>query len=278
MSSSTRIFAILGLFSREKPVWQPDQINESLGYSRPTGYRYVKELVEAGMLQKVSAGRYALGARIIELDYQLRQSDPVLLAAMPVMAALTASSGFDVVLSVLCSGPSVIDIHRTSGEKNLVLGYGRGRPRPMFRAGAPKVLLARLARGPLIKIYKSNAHEIATAGMGQNWSEFRAYLTDVRRRGYYRSTGELQPGVGAMAVPVLNAEDECVGALAMVGSAACFDCLSDAKVHAWLCEAASEILAELSKQSQAAAQPRDVMPTAEVQTPTARERKKALTL
>ena len=92
MSSSSNVFAILGLFTQERPVWQPDEINAALGYTRPTGYRYVKELVEAGMLQKVSVGRYALGGRIIELDYQLRQTDPVLLASVPAMMAAGVAS------------------------------------------------------------------------------------------------------------------------------------------------------------------------------------------
>jgi len=92
-SSSTKVFAILDLFTGERPVWQPDEINETLGYTRPTGYRYVKELVEAGMLQKISAGRYALGGRIIELDFQLRQTDPVLSASVPVMKDLAARTG-----------------------------------------------------------------------------------------------------------------------------------------------------------------------------------------
>lgn len=245
MSSSTRVFAVLSLFTRERPVWQPDEINEALGYSRPTGYRCVKDLVDAGMLQKVSAGRYALGARIIELDHQLRQSDPVLLAAVPVMTPLAVRSGYDAVLSVLYAGPRVIDIHRASGETNLELTYGRGRPRPMFRSGAPKVLLAWLPRAPLVKLYERHAQEIADHGMGATWADFRAYLTDVRRRGYYRSSGELQPGVGAMAVPVLNGDDECVGALALVGSATRLARESDATLHRWLSEAVTQIRATL---------------------------------
>lgn len=139
MTSPARALAVLDLFTQQRPVWQPDEINGALGYTRATGYRYVKDLVEAGFLQKVSAGRYALGGRIVELDYQLRQSDPVLLAALPVMESLARGSGFDVVLSVLFGGPMVIDVHRVSVQSSLKLAYGRGRPRPLFRSGAPKI-------------------------------------------------------------------------------------------------------------------------------------------
>src|SRR4029453_359660 len=67
MTSPARVLAILNLFSEERPVWHTDEINETMGYTRATGYRYVKDLVEAGFLRKVSAGRYSLGPRTIEL-------------------------------------------------------------------------------------------------------------------------------------------------------------------------------------------------------------------
>jgi DNA-binding IclR family transcriptional regulator len=241
MSSPARVFAVLDLFSRQRPVWQPDEINEALGYTRATGYRYVKELVEAGFLQKVSAGRYALGARIIELDYQLRQSDPILLAAIPVMDALAADSDFDAVLTVLLNGPKVIDIHRASVQKSLHLTYGRGRPRPLFRSGAPKILLSFLPRAPLVKIHAAYAAEIEREGMGASWSEFRAYCTQVRKEGFYLSLGELEPAVGAAVVPVLNAEDEAVAALALVGTIERLNSRAPEALRATLTEASSAI-------------------------------------
>jgi DNA-binding IclR family transcriptional regulator len=217
MSSPARVFAILDLFTHERPIWSPDEINEALAYSRPTGYRYVKELVDAGMLRKVAAGRYSLGGRIIELDYQLRQTDPVLLAAMPAMQRLSVRSGFDAVLTVSFAGPRVVDIHRVSSDKDLHLAYGRGRPRPLFRSAAPKVLLAHLPRAQLVKIHEANEREIAANGLGGSWSAFRSALADIRKQGFYRSSGELEPSIGAVAVPVFNEEDECVAALALVG-------------------------------------------------------------
>ncbi|MGE0310754.1 MAG: IclR family transcriptional regulator [Lautropia sp.] len=222
MTSPARALAVLGLFSRERPVWQPDEINEALGYTRATGYRYVKDLVEAGLLQKVTAGRYALGGRIIELDYQLRQSDPVLLAAMPVMDALAGETGFDVVLSVLFAGPQVIDVHRASVQASLKLSYGRGRPRPLFRSGAPKILLSGLPRAPLLRLYQQRAAEIAQSGMGEDWTAFRAGLSRIRRQGFYFSIGELEAGIGAVVVPVFNRDGDMTAAMALVAPQARF--------------------------------------------------------
>ena len=262
MSSSAKVFAILDLFTRERPVWQPDEINEALGYSRPTGYRYVKELVEAGMLQKVAAGRYALGGRIIELDYQLRQTDPVLLAASPAMERLAAGSGFDAVLTVMFAGPRVIDIHRASADKSLQLAYGRGRPRPVFRSGAPKILLANLPRAPLLRIYESHQREIAANGLGKTWPEFRTALAQIRKAGSYRSLGELEPTLGSCSVPVFNAEDECVAALALVGGVERLAALPPERLLRPLQEAAAAIRQALARPAAPAGQVSETEATA----------------
>ena len=48
MSSLSSALAVLRLFSADDPVWTAERIIERLGYTRPTGYRYVRELVHAG--------------------------------------------------------------------------------------------------------------------------------------------------------------------------------------------------------------------------------------
>lgn len=219
MSSPGRVLAILDLFSSEQPVWNPDQINEALGYTRTTGYRYVKELVDAGFLQKVSTGLYSLGPRIIELDYQLRQSDPLLLSARPVMAEIAGETGYDAVLSVLFFNMmQIIDIYRASVQPGLELTYGRGRPRPFLISSAPKVLLSCLKTSQLKQVYERYRDEIEMSEMGTTWEDFRNYLKQVKKQGFYASYGELEADIGAIAAPIFNKDGEAIAALALVGS------------------------------------------------------------
>ncbi|WP_428036587.1 IclR family transcriptional regulator [Amphritea sp.] len=224
MTSPARVFAILDMFSREAPVWSPDDINERLGYTRATGYRYVKELVEAGYLQKVSAGLYALGPRIIELDYQLRQSDPLLLSAAPCMEQLGQQTGFDVVLSVYFSGSmQVIDTHRYHSQQELELTYGRGRPRPLFFGAAPKILAASLTKPQQKKLYSAFSEEISHQGLGNSLDEFYAILREIKQLGYYISRGELDTNIGGIAMSISSQDKETSAVLALVGSIENFD-------------------------------------------------------
>ena len=108
--SPARMLYILELFSAAEPVWSTAAIIEALETSRSTGYRYIKTLHDAGLLTAVRNGYYGLGPRIIEMDLQLRQTDPLLLASHGVLEDLVDKIGHSALLctaygdSVLCIG------------------------------------------------------------------------------------------------------------------------------------------------------------------------------
>jgi DNA-binding IclR family transcriptional regulator len=246
VTSPAKAFAILDLFSRERPIYHADEICRALGYSRATGYRYVRDLIEAGFLQKMSAGHYALGPRIIQLDYQLRQSDPVLQAAVPIMESLASRTGLDVVLSAIF-GTQVIDTYHFTGGSSLQLAYGRGRPRPLFRGAAPRVLIAHLPRARLLRLYKSRSAEIATAQLGNNWDQFRSYMTKISALPIYLSLGEVERSIGAAAIPLLNSDGDVVAALSLVSKRLTMQRLGETQLRRWLTKAAEEIQSRLGK-------------------------------
>jgi len=239
------VLAILDLFTLEHPVWSPDAICDRLGCSRPTGYRYIKELVDAGLLQKTGAARYAMGKRIIQLDYEMRQSDPVLVASMGVMADLAQRIGFTVVLSAMF-GDQVIDIHHAGQPPDeLPFAYARGKPRPLFSGAAPKVILPSLPRATLVRLYRTHHQKIAASGLGETWVAFRRHLASIRKDGFYLSLGELGPNIAGAAVPVYNNEGDVLAALAAGGSVREMERVDIAKLRAELFSAEAHIRARL---------------------------------
>ena len=68
MSQLIKILQVLDLFNESRNTLSAEDIPSLLGVSRTTAFRYMKQLCDAGLLTKLS-GRYALGARIIQLDY-----------------------------------------------------------------------------------------------------------------------------------------------------------------------------------------------------------------
>ena len=80
-----RAFQLLGLFSLEQPVWTAEQIAPRLGVAISSAYRLIGRLSNAGLVDAVTPGRYVLGPAIIQLDRQIQLTDPLILAARPVM-------------------------------------------------------------------------------------------------------------------------------------------------------------------------------------------------
>jgi DNA-binding IclR family transcriptional regulator len=216
MSSIAKLLSILELFSESRPLLSAEQIAAQLDCSIPTAYRYVRELVESGMLLRFAGGDYGLGPRIITLDYHLRVSDPLLKAGQPVMREMADRSGFDVVMS-RWYGNELVDTHRETHDATLDLRYGRGRPRPLFLGAAPKAILSTFPKAKLAALFNEYAAEISSSGLGDSLEDFRSNLLKIRRAGYYLSNGELDEGVSAIASPLFTDDSgEAVGALALV--------------------------------------------------------------
>lgn len=140
MSSRARMLTILDCFSDEAPAWTTEDLIGQLGCSKPTAYRYVKELCNAGLLLRIGGGLYVLGPRILELDLQIRRSDPLLRVARPAMRDLVEQTGGDVLLANVY-GNQVMNVHREDGPTPAVISYDRGRPHPLFRGSTSKAVL-----------------------------------------------------------------------------------------------------------------------------------------
>ena len=243
-SSLARMLGVLDLFTEQRLHWTADEISEALQVSLPTGYRYVKMLTEAGLLQRAGAAQVTLGPRIIVLDHYIRQADPVLQHGIPFMKELVALTGFDCVVSSLL-GLQVLDTHREYSTVPVDLSYGRGRPRPLFLGAAPKVILAQLPTATLHKIMDTHAGDMGAAGLPTTWPEFRRYFARIRKAGFYFSNGELEPTLSALAVPLLAPDGRVLGALSLVSSVQRMAMIDISKLMPLLQRAAADICARL---------------------------------
>jgi DNA-binding IclR family transcriptional regulator len=165
------------------------------------------------------------------------------LAAVPVMDDLVRKAKLDAVLTTLF-GHELVDIHRASIDPTLELSYGRGRPRPLFLGAAAKVILACLSRPHLLKLY-GDGTEAARCGLGHDWSQFRARLTEIRRQDFYWSRGELEPNVSGAGVALFDADGDVAAGLALVGLTERLDQMGEARLRALLKRARDDIQARI---------------------------------
>lgn len=244
LSSLSRMLSVLDLFSDNQTTWTAEGITEALQVSLPTGYRYVKMLVDAGLLQRAADSHYTLGPRIIVLDHYIRLADPVLAHGIPFMQELVEHTGFDCVLSGLY-GHQVLDTHREFGKAPALLSYGRGRPRPLFLGAAPKAILSCFAPAQLHKVLDQNLDEVKAAGLPTEWSDFRKYFSAIRKAGYYFSNGELESNLAAVAAPLQKADGSILGAISLVTSVQRMAVMDMGKLTQLLIRAAQDITSRI---------------------------------
>ncbi len=214
MSQVIKVLQVLDLFSEKDITLSAEDVADRLRTSRPTAFRYMRQLCDAGMLTRLS-GRYALGPRIIQLDHQIRLCDPILLASRDAQKNLASVTGCS---AILCSiyEDQVIMVHRERGPDELALDFERGNVLPLFKGAAAHVILAHLTPARLKRIYETHGHTPEAQAIGADWSTFSRHFRECRRKKFYVSHGELDPNVSGISAPIFNGDRLVIGSLTLV--------------------------------------------------------------
>ncbi|MES2257953.1 MAG: IclR family transcriptional regulator C-terminal domain-containing protein [Pseudomonadota bacterium] len=218
MGTTDRSLSLLKLFTLERPAWTAEQAAAVLDVSMSTIYRYLLALEEIGLISATSPGRYVLGPAIIQLDRQIQLTDPLLIAARPVMHDLVAyAPPSSVVLLCRPFSDKVLCMHQVLSDGPAPsVSYDRGRPMPMFLGASSKIILAYLPPRHLKALYGENQEQARAAGLGDSWDAFRANMAALRKSGHAQSHGEVDLHRIGLSVAVLNEDRHAVGGLSYV--------------------------------------------------------------
>lgn len=211
--SANRVLGILELYL-EKRSWTAEEIAKRLHVSVSTAYRYVRSLCHVGLLDPAGGGRSVLGPAIIEYDRWLRESDPLLTVAIPVMRRLAAQMDRDgVVVLTRLYRDRVMCVHQETsrGRDGEMAHYERGRPMSMFKGATSKVILAFLPDRKLKRLFLARPAELRAEQFGHDWKSFRVHLRQIRRAGHCQTVSEIAPNRTGIAAPIF-------GGLGVVGS------------------------------------------------------------
>ena len=170
----------------------------------------------------MSGAGYTLGPAIIQMDRLIQSSDPMLKGARGVMIDLVghAAEGSTVLLCRLFHD-RVMCVHQIMGRgPQQPVSYERGRLMPLYRGATSKIILAHLPSRTLKSLFAHDAGEIAEAGLGADWAEFRRGLAAIRRAGMIVSRGEIDPGRVGVAAPIFDKDRAVLGSLSLALPAA----------------------------------------------------------
>ncbi|MCE4536410.1 IclR family transcriptional regulator [Pelomonas sp. P7] len=240
MSSLTRMLSVLDLFSRDHTTMTAEQIADALALSRTTCYRYTRELTQAGLLVS-HGGQFMLGPRIIELDYRMLDSDPLINAGGPIVSELADAMGATGLLTAIYDDHIVNVFAHSGSPRPLPLSFGRGTTMPMFKSSTSKVLLSMMSRGRLMRLWERHQHTPDCRTIGADWKAFWRTLQEIRQRGYAASFGELTPELAGISAPVSFNDGGVAGCISLVFLREYFDRFDLQLLGTRLCAAAADV-------------------------------------
>jgi DNA-binding IclR family transcriptional regulator len=219
VSTSDRLLSVLDLFDLERPDWSVEEAAAALGLATSTAYRYFASLTARGLLAPFGNARYVLGPTIIRYDRQLRLTDPLISAAENELQRLARlEPGRTVAFLCRLLGGQVMCVQQASaGDPSFAVGYQRGRLMPLFAGSASKIILAHLPSRQLRALYGREPTAFSGAKLGTRWDEVRARLRAIREAGYVVSTGEVDPGMRGVSVPLVDQANALVASINVAG-------------------------------------------------------------
>lgn len=210
-----KIGPILDLFTTACPEWGVREVAAAIGIPRSTAHSVMASLVETGLLQCRTRGRYRIGWRVVELSEALRGTIDVRSCAAPHLDRLVETYGETCHLAVLERG-RVLYVDKLLGTHNIsVRGANVGARLEAHSTAVGKVLLAQLDQAELTRMIDGAPLRRHTATTVTDPSVLRAELRGVAAAGLGVDLGETIPEVHCVAAPVRDGMGSVVAAVSV---------------------------------------------------------------
>lgn len=192
------------------------QIAERLNVTKGSVHRHLQTLVERGYLaQNPTTSRYTIGPRSRLLARHAPDEDFVHLAEGP-MRQLRDAIDQPIVLSEMTPRGALV-LQNLPATSPIEIGVRAGSELTFHASAQGKVMLA-FAPRPFRARILARPLQRFTAKTIVSPPKIEQELDEIVRLGYASAPEEAMLGLNAVAAPVFDAHDACIGAIAIVGS------------------------------------------------------------
>jgi IclR family transcriptional regulator, pca regulon regulatory protein len=216
--SLARGLAVLGCFTRERPVLGIAEIADELGMTRSTTHRYVITLVALSYLEQGTSRKYRLGLRVTDLGMSALNATGLREHAHPYLEELRQRTSYTSSLAVL-DGPEIVYVDRVRSfrrdQHTIEQGLAPGSRLPAYCTAMGKLLLAYLPESEQSEFVA----ELPLTKQGPNTITSEQGLLDelgaIRAEGLAVNDEELAPELHSIAAPVRDDGREIVAAVSL---------------------------------------------------------------
>lgn len=196
-----RALDILLTFTEDRPVITASDLQEAVGLSRSTVYRYIASLRAKGLLTEDLGGGFRLGPQILQMARIARKGNTVADLALPELRALSEDCG-ELVQILERVGDKNILLEVIEGRHRIGINYLRGHMLPAPAGAAAKVLLAFAPEDERESLIARMTLSAYTPNSITDPDRFRHEIEAVARKGYALNDEEIDEGIRAVAAPI----------------------------------------------------------------------------
>jgi IclR family pca regulon transcriptional regulator len=237
--------AVLEAFRPEEPALTLGEISHRLGLSKSRVFRILSTLKRRGFAEQVArGGPYQLGLKVVEVAQAAGQGRSLLVAAAPVLAALSQALRGTVVLRIL-DGVEQLTLECVHSPEVLRTSFPVGARLPATYGSTGKVLLAFRPRTVTDDILDRFPLAGRTGGAPARRADYRRELERVRAAGFALNLEESVAGVRSVGAPVLDSRATAIAAIAISFPMAALPRTRIRDVARHLCAAGGEISVRL---------------------------------
>lgn len=208
--SSRKVLHLLMSFDENNPRATADQLAQRCGIPLSTAYRYLALLREVGLLEDAAGSSFVVSPRVLSLARASMAAFPLAEIARPILDGTMANSG-ETSLLLQRVGHNALCVARSESDRPVRLSFDVGRPMPLHRGAAAKILMSTLTRAE-----RDTYFEQMPQGTIADRERLETELETIAARGWTTSHGEVDQGIWAAAAAVSDGK-RIVAALTAAG-------------------------------------------------------------
>ncbi|GGX22246.1 IclR family transcriptional regulator [Pigmentiphaga litoralis] len=217
VQSFARGLSVIRAFNARRAAMTLTEVAEVSGLTRAGARRILLTLVQLGYM--TNEGRlFRLTPRILELGFAYLTSMPFWDLAEPIMEALAAEVHESCSATVL-DDVDIVYVLRIPTGKIMSINLGIGSRLPAYCSAMGRVLLAGLPDEQIDAVLKRSDLRAHTPLTLVDPVQLKQAILDVRKQGWSLVNQELETGLVAISVPILDRNGRTVAALNLSGQA-----------------------------------------------------------
>ncbi|MPZ45769.1 MAG: helix-turn-helix domain-containing protein [Betaproteobacteria bacterium] len=210
-----RAIAVLEAVARAGDGVSLSTIASNASVPKPTAYRLLRELAEAGFVRREAAAQgFSTGPRLEQLALALMQNGHSRTTRHAILSRLVEELGETCNITVL-DGSQVLYVDRVESNSPLRAHLQPGSRVPLYCTASGKLFLARLTRARRDRLLAQIGIVRITARTIVDRSALELELAHIRKGGYAIDDEEYVAGLLCVAVPVIDRRGRTVAAVAV---------------------------------------------------------------